>query len=56
VEIETLNALAEVEPLTALADQLRTLRQNGPEVLLAYLRNVRLKLYTHAGLIVREVE
>jgi regulator of protease activity HflC (stomatin/prohibitin superfamily) len=56
VEIETLNAQAEVEPLTALADQLRTIRQNGPNVLQAYLRNVRLRLYTHAQQIVKEVE
>ena len=56
VEIETLNALAEVEPLTALADQLRTLRTKGPEILTAYLRNVRLRLYTHAGQVVKELE
>ena len=56
VEIETLNAQAEVEPLVALAEQLRTLRQIGPEALQAYLRNVRLKLYTHAQQIVREVQ
>jgi regulator of protease activity HflC (stomatin/prohibitin superfamily) len=56
VEIETLNAQAEVEPLVALAEQLRALRQNGAEALQAYLRNVRLKLYAHAQQIVREVE
>lgn len=56
VEIETLNAQAEVEPLVALADQLRTLRKSGPDSLQAYLRNVRLKLYTHAHSIVREVK
>jgi len=56
VEIETLNAQAEVEPLKALADQLIELRKNGPEALQAYQRNVRLKLYTHAAQIVREVE
>jgi regulator of protease activity HflC (stomatin/prohibitin superfamily) len=56
VEIETLNAQAEVEPLKALAEQLQELRKNGPEALQAYLRNVRLKLYTHASQIVREVE
>jgi regulator of protease activity HflC (stomatin/prohibitin superfamily) len=56
VEIETLNAQAEVEPLTALAEQLQTLRQAGPEVLNAYLRNVRLKLYNRAQQLVREVE
>jgi regulator of protease activity HflC (stomatin/prohibitin superfamily) len=56
VEIETLNAQAEVEPLTALAEQLTTLRQSGPETLGAYLRNVRLRLYTHAGQVVKELE
>jgi regulator of protease activity HflC (stomatin/prohibitin superfamily) len=56
VEIETLNAQAEVEPLTALADQLHALKASGPDALQAYLRNVRLKLYTHAHQIVREVE
>jgi hypothetical protein len=35
---------------------LQELRKNGPEALQAYLRNVRLKLYTHASQIVREVE
>lgn len=56
VEIETLNAQAEVEPLVALAEQLQTLRQIGPNALQAYLRNVRLRLYAHAQNIVREVE
>jgi len=56
VEIETLNAQAEVEPLTALADQLRFLQATGPNALQSYLRNVRLRLYTHAQSIVREVE
>lgn len=56
VEIETLNAQAEVEPLVALADQLRALKQHGPQSLQAYLRNVRLKLFTRAQQIVREVQ
>jgi regulator of protease activity HflC (stomatin/prohibitin superfamily) len=56
VEIETLNAQAEVEPLTALAEQLRALRANGPDTLAVYLRNVRLRLFTHAGQIVKEIE
>jgi len=55
VEIETLNAQAEVEPLTALAEQLFTLQKSGPDALQAYLRNVRLRLYTHAQQIIREV-
>ncbi len=56
VEIETLNAQAEVEPLLALAEQLRALKQSGAGALQAYLRNVRLRLYAHARQIVREVE
>ena len=48
VEIETLRAQAEVSPLLALAEQLTTLRNNGPGVLQAYLRNVRLGLYARA--------
>ncbi len=56
VEIETLNAQAEVEPLVALAQQLQALRGSGPGALKAYLRNVRLKLYASAAQIVREVE
>jgi regulator of protease activity HflC (stomatin/prohibitin superfamily) len=56
VEIETLNAQGEVEPLVALAEQLRALRQSGPDVLKTYLRNVRLQLYGHAQNVVREVE
>ncbi len=48
VEIETLKAQAEVEPLNALAAQLRDLKASGPDVLPAYLRNVRLQLYTQA--------
>lgn len=56
VEIETLNAQAEVEPLKALAEQLRILKSSGSEALAAYIRNVRLKLFTHAQQIIREVE
>lgn len=48
VEIETLNAQAEVEPLVALATQLSDLKSSGPEALAAYLRNVRLRLYGQA--------
>jgi regulator of protease activity HflC (stomatin/prohibitin superfamily) len=48
VEIETLNAQAEVEPLTALAAQLGELKEHGPDALPAYLRNVRLAFYSQA--------
>lgn len=51
VEIETLKAQAEVQPLLALAQQLRELRAHG--ALEGYLRNVRLSLLDHADRIVR---
>lgn len=56
VEIETLNAQAEVEPLSALARELQTLQARGPDVLTMYLRNVRLQLYRQAGRIIMEVQ
>lgn len=56
VEIETLNAQAEVEPLKALAEQLRILKNSGPGALVAYVRNVRLRLFSHAQQVVREVK
>lgn len=55
VEIETLRAQAEVEPLKALADQLRELRSSGPDALPAYVRNVRLKLFSDARRAILEV-
>lgn len=54
VEIETLKAQAEVEPLVKLADQLRALKQADPGALKAYLRNVRLALFEKAGTILME--
>jgi regulator of protease activity HflC (stomatin/prohibitin superfamily) len=48
VEIETLKAQAEVEPVKALAAELAALHRAGPNVLGAYLRNVRLALYDRA--------
>jgi regulator of protease activity HflC (stomatin/prohibitin superfamily) len=48
VEIETLTAQAEVEPVKALAAELAALHRAGPNVLGAYLRNVRLALYERA--------
>lgn len=57
VEIQTLRAQAEVEPLRLLASQLAQLKTNGGEGALdAYLRNVRLDLYGQAGRVVMEVE
>lgn len=48
VEIETLQAQAEVEPLVAVAGQLRELHKGGEGALTAYLRNVRLALFEKA--------
>jgi regulator of protease activity HflC (stomatin/prohibitin superfamily) len=48
VEIETLNAQAEVEPLLTLADQLRGLRESGSGALSAYVRNAKLGLQRRA--------
>lgn len=46
VEIETLNAQAEVEPLLALAAQLKELKGAGAGALAAYVRNARLRLFS----------
>lgn len=48
VEIETLKAQAEVEPLVSLAGQLAELNRSGPGALAAYRRNVRLGLFNQA--------
>ncbi len=55
VEIETLKAQAEVEPLKALAAQLRELLKSGPDALPAYVRNVRLQLFSQARRAILEV-
>ena len=55
VEIETLNAQAEVEPLKAVAAQLRELKKSGPDALPAYVRNVRLRLFSNARRAILEV-
>jgi regulator of protease activity HflC (stomatin/prohibitin superfamily) len=52
VEIETLKAQAEVQPLLALAGELQRLKGIGPGGLRAYVRNVRLKLYATARSII----
>ena len=48
VEIETLNAQAEVEPLLTLAAQLGELSSAGRGALAAYVRNARLALFAKA--------
>ncbi len=56
VEIETLNAQAEIEPLRALAEQLSDLKKNAPNALELYERNIRLQLYRRAGTAIIEKE
>lgn len=52
VEIQTMNAQAEVEPLRWLAEQLRLLKKSGADAIPGYLRNVRLDLYKRARRII----
>lgn len=55
-EIETLKAQAEVQPLTALASQLSDLKRSGSGALGAYVRNVRLGLFSQAQQVVLETK
>ncbi len=48
VEIETLNAQAEMEPLLTLAEQLRRLAAAGPDAVAAYVRNAKIALHRRA--------
>jgi regulator of protease activity HflC (stomatin/prohibitin superfamily) len=45
VEIETLKAQAEIEPLERMAAQLDSLKASGPSVLKSYVRNVKMSLF-----------
>jgi regulator of protease activity HflC (stomatin/prohibitin superfamily) len=54
VEIETLKAQAEVQPVVALADQLADLKKSGAGALDSYVRNVRLKLFSEAKSVIME--
>jgi regulator of protease activity HflC (stomatin/prohibitin superfamily) len=54
VEIETLHAQAEVEPLRQMSAQLTDLKKSGDEALASYLRNVRLTLYSRAQQVIVE--
>lgn len=57
VEIETLKAEAEVEPLIRLANQLVELKtQGGQEALNAYVRNIRLTLLERTKRIIMEAK
>jgi regulator of protease activity HflC (stomatin/prohibitin superfamily) len=48
VEIETNRAEAEVQPLRWMAQQLSELKQSGEQALPAYIRNIRLDLFSKA--------
>jgi len=56
VEIETLNAQAEVEPLLTLTAQLRLLRATGEGAIAAYVRNAKLGLRKRARQLVLSAE
>ena len=57
VEIETLKAQAEVEPLLTLSNQLQLLKKTGgPSALGAYKRYVQLGLLANAKKLIREVQ
>lgn len=56
VEIETQRAQAEVEPLTALAEQVRVLQKSGTGALASYIRNMRLTLFQKARKLYVEVK
>ena len=56
VEIETLKAQAEVEPIKSLAAELAALKAAGGNALGAYLRNVRLALLDKAQQIYKEAQ
>jgi len=56
VEIQTMRAEAEVQPLLRLAEQLAELKQRGEGVLKAYLRSVRLGLLARGRKAIVEVK
>jgi regulator of protease activity HflC (stomatin/prohibitin superfamily) len=56
VEIKTLNAQAEVEPLRQMAKQLGDLRKAGDDALESYVRNKRLELFSRAKNVILEAK
>jgi regulator of protease activity HflC (stomatin/prohibitin superfamily) len=56
VEINTMRAEAEVQPLLRVAERLRELKSSGEGALTSYLRNVRLGLFERAKRVVTEVK
>lgn len=55
VEIETMRARAEVEPLLRLSEQLAELKKRSGEALAAYLRKIEIDLLSRAKRIISEV-
>ena len=55
-EIETLKAQAEVQPLVSLAGQLSALKGAGEGTLGAYVRSVRLGLFSQAQQVIQETK
>jgi regulator of protease activity HflC (stomatin/prohibitin superfamily) len=53
VEIETNRAQAEVQPLRWMAQQITALKQSGQNALPAYIRNIRLDLFSRAKRVIR---
>jgi hypothetical protein len=51
-----MRAEAEVQPLLRLAEELEALKKNGPLVMEAYLRSVRLGLLSRAKRVITEVK
>lgn len=56
VEIQTMKAQAEVEPLRWLSEQLLQLKASGADAIPGYLRNVRLDLYRQARHIILDMK
>ncbi len=56
VEIETLKAEAEVEPLQRLAAQLAVLKQHGRTAMDAYVRTIKLAMFSQAKRVIAEVK
>jgi regulator of protease activity HflC (stomatin/prohibitin superfamily) len=56
VEIETLKAQAEVEPLLAMTAQIKELKASGPDVLKNFVRNARLNVIKKADKIIYPTE
>lgn len=56
VEIQTMKAEAEVQPLRWMAEQLKQLKHSGRDAIPGYLRNVRLDLYSRARHIILDMK